>query len=152
MNNGTLLSDLGLEFIQAFLLSLGIGLLMGLERERNPASRAGLRTFGLVALLGTVCAVLAVRTESPWLLAAGLAIVGGMMIAAYQRQPDANDPGTTSVVALMLVFCYGAMIWYGYRSIAVMLAIVTRATKVLLTQMMISGAIATMGVTCRITM
>ncbi|MCK6406834.1 MAG: MgtC/SapB family protein [Rhodocyclaceae bacterium] len=125
MNNGTLLSDLGLEFIQAFLLSLGIGLLMGLERERNPASRAGLRTFGLVALLGTVCAVLAVRTESPWLLAAGLAIVGGMMIAAYQRQPDANDPGTTSVVALMLAFCYGAMIWYGYRSIAVMLAIVT---------------------------
>jgi uncharacterized membrane protein (DUF4010 family) len=125
MNNGSLVSDLGLEFIQAFLLSLGIGLLMGLERERNPASRAGLRTFGLVTLLGTVCAVLAVRTESPWLLAAGLVVVGAMMISAYHRQPDASDPGTTSVVALLLAFCYGAMIWYGYRSIAVMLAILT---------------------------
>jgi uncharacterized membrane protein (DUF4010 family) len=125
MNNGTLLSDIGLEFIQAFLLSLGIGLLMGLERERNPASRAGLRTFGLVTLLGTVCAVLAVRTESPWLIAAGLVVVGAMMISAYHRQPDASDPGTTSVVALLLAFCYGAMVWYGYRTVAVMLAIMT---------------------------
>lgn len=125
MQNGSLVSDLGLEFIQAFLLSLGIGLLMGLERERNPASRAGLRTFALVTLLGTVCAVLAVRTESPWLLAAGLVVVGAMMIAAYHRQPDPGDPGTTSVVALLLAFCYGAMIWYGYRSLAVMLAIVS---------------------------
>lgn len=125
MNNGNLLSDPGLEFAQAFLLSLGIGLLMGLERERNPASRAGLRTFGLVTLLGTVCAALAVRTGAPWLLAAGLIVVGAMMIAAYHRQPDASDPGTTSVVALMLAFCYGAMVWYGDRSVAVMLAIVT---------------------------
>ena len=125
MNNGTLLSDIGLEFIQAFLLSLGIGLLMGLERERNPASRAGLRTFGLVTLLGTVCAVLAVRTESPWLIAAGLVVVGAMMISAYHRQPDASDLGTTSVVALLLAFCYGAMVWYGYRTVAVMLAIMT---------------------------
>lgn len=125
MNNGHLLSDVGLEFIQAFLLSLGIGMLMGLERERNPASRAGLRTFGLVTLLGTVCAVLSVRTDSPWLLAAGLLMVGTMMISAYHRHPDANDPGTTSVVALLLAFCYGAMIWYGYRTMAVMLAILT---------------------------
>lgn len=125
MNNGNLLSDIGLEFIQAFLLSLGIGLLMGLERERNPASRAGLRTFALVSLLGTVCALLAVRTESPWLIAAGLVTVGAMMISAYHRQPDASDPGTTSVVALLLAFCYGAMIWYGYRTLAVMLAILS---------------------------
>ena len=125
MNNGNLLSDIGLEFIQAFLLSLGIGLLMGLERERNPASRAGLRTFALVSLLGTVCALLAVRTESPWLIAAGLVTAGAMMIAAYHRQPDASDPGTTSVVALLLAFCYGAMIWYGYRTLAVMLAILS---------------------------
>lgn len=125
MTNGAILSDIGLEFIQAFLLSLGIGMLLGLERERNPTARAGLRTFTLVSLLGTVGALLAERTGSPWLLAAGLVVVGVMMIAAYQRQPDASDPGTTSVVALLLAFCYGAMIWYGYRTLAVMLAILT---------------------------
>ncbi|HEX5801893.1 MAG TPA: MgtC/SapB family protein [Azospira sp.] len=125
MSNGAILSDLGLEFIRAFLLSLGIGMLMGIERERNPASRAGLRTFTLVCLLGTVGALLAERTGSPWLLAAALLVVGAMMIAAYQRQPDASDPGTTSVVALLLAFCYGAMVWYGYQTLVVMLAILT---------------------------
>ncbi len=119
------LAEPSLELIEAFLLSLGIGLLMGLERERNPTSRAGLRTFGLATLLGTVCGLLATRTGSPWLLAGGLVVIGMMMIAAYHRQPDANDPGTTSVVALLLAFCFGAMVWYGYRTSAVMLAILS---------------------------
>ena len=39
-------------------LSLAIGLLIGLERERNPSAKAGLRTFALVALLGTLAAML----------------------------------------------------------------------------------------------
>jgi len=125
MTDSAPLPDPSLDLIEAFLLSLGIGLLMGLERERNPASRAGLRTFGLAALLGTVCGLLATRTGSPWLLAGGLVVIGAMMIAAYHRQPDANDPGTTSVVALLLAFCFGAMVWYGYRASAVMLAILS---------------------------
>ena len=33
--------------IEAFLIATGIGLLIGLERERVPSSRAGLRTFAL---------------------------------------------------------------------------------------------------------
>ncbi len=125
MNPDMPLAEPSLELIEAFLLSLGIGLLMGLERERNPTSRAGLRTFGLATLLGTVCGLLATRTGSPWLLAGGLVVIGVMMIAAYHRQPDANDPGTTSVVALLLAFCFGAMVWYGYRTSAVMLAILS---------------------------
>jgi len=125
--NGNLLNDVGLEYLPALLTSLGIGLLIGLERERNPASRAGLRTFGLVAVLGTVCALIAERTGSPWIIAVGLLIVGSMMIAAYHSHPDERDPGTTSVIALLLCFTYGAMIWLGLRTPAVMLAIVTTA-------------------------
>ena len=120
-----LVSDAGLAFFKAFSISLGIGLLMGLERERNPSARAGLRTFGLVALFGTVAALLGEKTQSPWLLAAGLLVIGGMMIASYAANPDRDDPGTTSVVAIMLCYAYGAMIWYGYQTFAVMLAIVT---------------------------
>ena len=33
----------------AFAASLGIGLLIGLERERSPAAKAGVRTFALIA-------------------------------------------------------------------------------------------------------
>jgi uncharacterized membrane protein (DUF4010 family) len=120
-----LITDVGLEFLQVFSLSLGIGLLMGLERERNPAARAGLRTFGLVALLGTVAALLGEKTGSTWLLAIGLLLVGAMTISAYITHPDPHDPGTTTVIAVLLCFAYGAMVWYGYRTFAVMLAIVT---------------------------
>lgn len=125
--NANLLNDAGLEHLPALFSSLGVGLLIGLERERNPASRAGLRTFGLVAVLGTVCALIAERTGSPWIIAVGLLIVGGMMIAAYHSHPDERDPGTTSVIAILLCFSYGAMIWLGYRTPAVMMAIITTA-------------------------
>lgn len=122
-----LITDVGIEFLQVFSLSLGIGLLMGLERERNPSARAGLRTFGLVALLGSVSALIGERTGSPWILAVGLLLVGVMTIAAYVTHPDPQDPGTTTVVAILLCFVYGAMVWYGFRTYAVMLAIVTTA-------------------------
>ncbi|GBG01317.1 hypothetical protein AZSI13_06440 [Azospira sp. I13] len=121
----TFLTETGLEFAQAFLLSLGVGLLMGLERERHPSSRAGLRTFALTALLGTICGLLGERAGSEWVLAAGLLVIGGMMLSAYQSRPDVNDPGTTSVVALLLAYSFGAMIWYQEQTLAVMLAILT---------------------------
>jgi uncharacterized membrane protein (DUF4010 family) len=126
--NANLLNEAGLDYLDylpGFLTSLGTGLLIGLERERNPASRAGLRTFGLVALFGTVCALIAERTASPSIIAAGLLLVGGMMIAAYHKHPDERDPGTTSVIAILLCFSYGAMVWLGFRTPAVMLAITT---------------------------
>jgi uncharacterized membrane protein YhiD involved in acid resistance len=48
----------GLDQLPVLLTGLSIGLLIGLERERNPSARAGLRTFALVAVLGPVCGVL----------------------------------------------------------------------------------------------
>ncbi|MBI5938526.1 MAG: MgtC/SapB family protein [Betaproteobacteria bacterium] len=109
----------------AFVVSLAIGLLIGLERERSPAAKAGLRTFSLVALAGTIGALLADKTGSPWLLAAGLLILGGMMVAAYQRMPEEGDPGTTTVAAIVVCYGLGAMVWYGYIELALSLAILS---------------------------
>ena len=81
MNLG-FLEATGLAPLPAFLTSLALGLLIGLERERNPASKAGLRTFALVALMGTLASLIADKTRSHWILAAGLVLVGLMMIAA----------------------------------------------------------------------
>ncbi len=116
----------GLEYLPAFAISLAIGLLIGLERERTPTAKAGLRTFTLVALFGTLAALLSEQTGAAWVLAGGLLVVGGMMVAAYARVPDAGgDPGTTTVAAIVLCYGLGAMVWYGYHQLAVMLAIVT---------------------------
>ena len=47
-----------LASLPRYVVALAIGLLMGLERERNPTAKAGLRTFALTALLGAVCLAL----------------------------------------------------------------------------------------------
>ncbi|MCC6658049.1 MAG: MgtC/SapB family protein, partial [Rhodocyclaceae bacterium] len=110
--------------LQAFITSLAVGLLMGLERERRRSAKAGLRTFALVALLGTLSGLLAEQADAGWIIAAGLLAVGAMIIAAYLNQPDdAGDPGTTSVVAILVCYCLGAAIWFGHGALAVMLAI-----------------------------
>jgi uncharacterized membrane protein (DUF4010 family) len=117
----------GLDRLPDFAIAIAIGLLIGLERERVPSAKAGVRTFALVGLLGAIAALLSERTDSPWFLAAGLVVVGLMMIAAYLRNPDPEDSGTTTVVALLLTYGLGAMVWSGYPRIAIMLAIATTA-------------------------
>lgn len=108
-----------------FITSLAIGLLIGLERERSPGSRAGLRTFALVALFGTLAAMLSEKA-TPWLLLGGLLIVGLMMVAAYSRvKDDSADPGTTTIAAILVCYGLGASVWYGNGTLAIMLAIIT---------------------------
>jgi uncharacterized membrane protein (DUF4010 family) len=109
--------------VESFVLSIAIGLLMGLERERRPNSRAGLRTFALVAVLGCLAAMLGGPAASNWLLAAGLLVVGAMIITAYAQYPDPEEPGTTSVAALLVCYGLGALIWYGHPRLAVMIGI-----------------------------
>jgi uncharacterized membrane protein (DUF4010 family) len=114
-----------LDTLPRYVVALAIGLLMGLERERNPAAKAGLRTFALTALLGVLAAHLAIELDELWLIAVGLFLVGAMMIAAYLRapqQPD-GDPGTTTVAALMLCYGLGVLVWHNEIQLAVMLGI-----------------------------
>ena len=115
-----------LTLILEFVAALGIGLLIGLERERNPTAKAGLRTFSLLALAGAAAQLLAIKAGATWLVAAGLLAVAAMMITAYyhHHEPDHDrDPGTTTIVAAMVCFLLGAMTTGGYGALATALAI-----------------------------
>lgn len=105
--------------MQPFLIALAIGLLMGFERERSHTRRlpAGSRTFALLSLLGVLAASLSV-----WLVVAGLVIVGGLMVVAYQRT-NTEDPGTTTEVAAIVAYLLGALTWTR-PALAVALAVV----------------------------
>lgn len=116
-----------LSAAQPFLISLGVGLLIGLERQRSPAAHAGLRTFPLVALLGTLCAMLDAHGAEHWLLPSGLLLVGAMMISSYRDDGEQSDPGTTTTVAAMVCYALGALCWHGQFQIAVALALATTA-------------------------
>jgi uncharacterized membrane protein (DUF4010 family) len=113
----------GLEYLPAFATSLAVGLLVGVERERSPAAKAGLRTFALVSMLGTLLALLSEKMGSPWILVSGIIAVGAMIISAYLDDSEDEDPGTTTQAALLFCLCLGAVIWYGYSTLAIMLAI-----------------------------
>jgi uncharacterized membrane protein (DUF4010 family) len=113
-----------LEFLPRYVAALAIGLLMGLERERNPAAKAGLRTFALTALFGVLASHLADKTGTPWLIVAGLLLAGGMIIAAYLRQPvESGDPGTTTVSAVLVCYGLGVLCWLDELQLAAMLGI-----------------------------
>jgi uncharacterized membrane protein (DUF4010 family) len=120
------LQNNGIELLPKFLTSIAIGLLIGLERERNPSAKAGLRTFALVSLFGTLMGMLGEHLDTPWLVSIGLVAVALTIIAAYlgdePDKPEA-DPGTTTVIALIVSYALGVMIWLDMSELAVMLAI-----------------------------
>jgi uncharacterized membrane protein (DUF4010 family) len=89
-------------------IALGIGLLIGAERERRMAERgrrgtAGVRTFALVGLLGGIVA----QTDQPALIAVGLVFVGAAILVGYFREPD--ELGITSEVALVVTYGLGVL-------------------------------------------
>lgn len=129
---GEWLAGQGLGPLPEFLSALAIGLLIGLERERNPTAKGGLRTFAIIALAGAAAAVLANALAAPSIIAVGLAAVALTLVAAYYNDharidPDApeQDPGTTTVAAAMVCFLLAAMALSGQARLAVMLSIVT---------------------------
>jgi uncharacterized membrane protein YhiD involved in acid resistance len=86
--------------LQQLAVSFGLGLLLGLQRERSESSIGGIRTFPLIALFGTVCALLG-RTFGGWLVAAGLlALVAIVVYSNFAKIKSGDiDPGMTTEVA-----------------------------------------------------
>jgi len=103
-------------------IALGLGLIVGLQRQSAQSELAGLRTFPLVTLLGCVCALLA-PAAGGWILAAGLlgvAAATAMGNVAHLRDEEAH-PGITTEVALLLMYGLGAYTVLGDRAVAVVL-------------------------------
>lgn len=120
-----LFNQQGIEYLPKFAVALAIGLLIGTERELSPSSKAGIRTFALVTLFGTLSGLIAEASDSGWIIGAGALLTGMMMIAAYQRDTAPGESGSTTVVATLVAYCLGAIVWYGHGQVAGMLAIVT---------------------------
>ncbi len=90
-------------------VALGLGLMLGVERERRMARQrargaAGVRTFALVALLGA----LSLRAGGTAMLAVAGAFVGLVAVVGYLRSRD-EDVGITTEIALMVAFLLGAL-------------------------------------------
>ena len=95
------------EHFTGLLVALGIGLLMGLERERSKGTGArrrlaGIRTFALASLAGALAETSTIP-GLPWL---GAALVAALALVAYLRDRS-DDPGVTTELALFVAYLVG---------------------------------------------
>jgi uncharacterized membrane protein (DUF4010 family) len=89
--------------------ALGIGLLLGSERERHKGTgptrdAAGVRTFAIASLFGAVGHIVG----GPIGVALAVAITAALTLGAYLRQAQ-EDPGLTSELALIVTCALGGM-------------------------------------------
>lgn len=104
-------------------VALGLGLLVGLQREKVDSVIAGIRTFALISLFGAVCAQLA-KTYGGWILVVGflataLLITAGNVVRMQSREAE---PGQTTEFAALVVFGLGAWVVTGSMAVPVVLA------------------------------
>lgn len=125
---------LDLATVRDFGTALLIGALIGIEREKRKTedrdiAGSGLRTFILVAEVGAVAGWLSRVLQMPWILAIALLAVAACLLAAYvlgaRVQP--SFLGLTTEIAALAVCLLGAMVTFGYRDLAIGLAVITAA-------------------------
>ncbi|MDK4805516.1 MAG: DUF4010 domain-containing protein [Novosphingobium aromaticivorans] len=90
------------------LIALGIGLLIGAERERRKAQRpasAGLRSFTIASLMGCASAL----TPWNWMSGVILACITALALFSNWQRRASGDPGITTEIALITTTLLGAL-------------------------------------------
>ncbi|NNL64745.1 MAG: MgtC/SapB family protein [Myxococcales bacterium] len=104
-------------------VALGLGLLVGFQRERTEESVAGFRTFPLITVVGALAARVGHAADTPWLLPAALlglvALVVMGNLARWRREKPGK--GITTEVASLVMFLVGATAAVGSIAAAVVM-------------------------------
>ena len=116
-------------------LALGVGLLVGFERERHADTVAGVRTFGLAGLVGGLGALLAAPGATPWIVLAAAVlfgaagVAGGIAASGRAAAVDADpgrepfrDVGLTTAFALVATTLLGGYAVVGPHDVALVAA------------------------------
>jgi uncharacterized membrane protein (DUF4010 family) len=116
-----------------FAAALGLGVLLGMERERakTGASFAGVRTFGLLALAGAVAGFVDESLDRPWLALAVFAAVAALVIVSYRVTAQRGELGITTEVSALLALLLGFLCVRGHVVTAAGLAVASGAVLAL---------------------
>jgi uncharacterized membrane protein (DUF4010 family) len=109
-----------------FAAALGLGVLIGLERERSqPETRfAGVRTFGLISLAGAMAAFLDGALGRPSLgLVLFAAVAALVVVSAVLTARQGGDIGITTEISALIAFVFGSLCVYGNVTLAAALAV-----------------------------
>lgn len=103
-------------------IAFGLGLLVGLQREKSNHEMAGVRTFTLIAILGVVTGFITRDFGNPYLIPAlAIAITGLMVTANFMKIHTQEDPGIgkTTEIAVLLMYAIGTYLVLGNQVIGV---------------------------------
>jgi uncharacterized membrane protein (DUF4010 family) len=115
--------DLALRFGAA----LGLGLLLGLERERKRDAEllfGGVRTFALIALLGAVGAFMERELYQGWFVLVAFVAVGALVVVSYAMTAARGEVGITTEVTALLAFIVGALCGWNHIDVAAVATVV----------------------------
>ncbi|MGZ8943730.1 MAG: MgtC/SapB family protein, partial [Methylobacter sp.] len=119
-----------LESFKLLSIALAIGLLIGLERgwrtrELEEGMRvAGLRTYGMISLLGALSGILAQQINAYFMEFAFLGLASILLVAYSKGLDRFKDFSITGTVASMITFTLGALTVFGHIALAAASAVV----------------------------
>lgn len=110
-----------LELAARFGVAVGLGLVLGLERERSQKGEktfAGARTFGFIALLGAISAYLQVRHDSAWLVVTAFLAVSALVTVSYIITTKEGQFGATTELSGLFTYLVGCLCGWGDLGLA----------------------------------
>jgi len=107
-------------------IAFGLGLLVGLQREKANSELAGVRTFTLIAVLGVLAGFLSRDYQNPFIMPVlGIALTSLLVAANFIRIKTLTNPdvGQTTEVAALMMFAIGAYMVMGDRVLGVVMGV-----------------------------
>lgn len=97
--------------VQKLALALGLGLLVGFQREWTAPHVAGIRTFALVTVYGAVMGLL-FNDLGEWIVVAGMISLTTMIVVGNVMKFSGSEkvPGLTTQVAALVMYAVGVAV------------------------------------------
>jgi uncharacterized membrane protein (DUF4010 family) len=123
-------SDLNLDQLIGLATSIGIGFLIGMERQfskeavEHQEQFAGIRTFTMVSMFGFITALLSTFVGD-WVFGLTLACVFAFVVVSYvQLSKIPGNRGGTTEFALLITFTLGALVFFNMILFALIIMVV----------------------------
>lgn len=108
-------------------IAFGLGMLVGMQRQKANSEMAGVRTFTLISVLGVISGFLTRAYDNPFILPAlGISLSAILIMANVikLKRTDQTDIGQTTEVAALLMFAIGAYLVLGSHTLGAMIGVI----------------------------
>lgn len=105
-------------------IALGLGLLVGMQREYKQHRVAGIRTFALATLLGSITGLIAEHFDAGIIVAIGGLCLASLLVTVNfikQKDKEIRDLGQTTEVAFLLMYALGVYLSFGNLNLGIAL-------------------------------